>query len=293
MSQTPWDAYWQSHHTANSFGCDYTENEGPYGTVNQYWANVYASMDTSDVVVDLGAGNGALAKLALDSLGAMPCQSWVSTDLAKVNPGFSHADVAFMQVDAEAMPFENRSIDFFVSMFGIEYADLSKVFVEIERCLTMHGRFDFVIHHSESVISQQSHLTLKVTSRLLKSQSWQNLQLNEALPFPQLKSTLLSLLNELMAQAKNQNEREEVQLIGHSIYSLCQSVQTSPAVVQGLVLIQSQLEAQTVRLQQQLVASKQSDKLLQLLENSPLSCYKVTTLTYANEILGWSVVGKK
>lgn len=291
MSQSPWDTYWQSHHTANSFGCDYTENEGPYGIVNRHWLDVFQSMDATGKVVDLGAGNGALAKLALDALGKTPCASWVSSDLVKVYPSVKHEDVTFLQVNAESMPFANQSVDHFVSMFGIEYGDLQKVFDEVARCLSPRGKFDFILHHADSIISQQSKVTLAVSQRCLSSHVWDALSSYSTMPIDQVKQTLLQMLNQQMQLASNDQEREEVQLIGHSIFTLCQSMPTSAAIVKGLASIQTQLASQAVRLSQQLAASLQAKNLSHLLEDSQLSCYKISTLNSDNMLIGWQVSG--
>lgn len=73
--QQAWNAYWQQHKTSNSFGCDYTENEGPYGVVNRHWLECFDTFDSSETVCDLGAGNGALAKLFIDSRKQLNCKN--------------------------------------------------------------------------------------------------------------------------------------------------------------------------------------------------------------------------
>ena len=92
-SHNAWNAYWQEHQTSNSFGCDYSENEGPYGVVNRYWLECFDAFEPRQVICDLGAGNGALAKLFIDSRDELNCKRWLSTDIATTRLAFTHKRV--------------------------------------------------------------------------------------------------------------------------------------------------------------------------------------------------------
>lgn len=290
--QQAWNAYWEQHKTSNSFGCDYTENEGPYGVVNRHWLECFDTFDSSETVCDLGAGNGALAKLFIDSRKQLNCKKWFSTDLALTRLDFTHQKVEARRMNAEQMELIDQSIDVFVSMFGIEYADLDKVFAEINRCLSPTGRYQFLLHHQDSVITQQSRVTVNVGQRILDNAFWQTLSNLNIHSFTELKHLLLQQLNIQMQQA-SVDEQDDVKIIGHSIFSLVQSSQSTHQVIIGLTELVEQIKQQNSRLIAQIIAADQTEQLTQLLEKSSLSCYKLSILTYNKAILGWSVIGKK
>lgn len=290
--QQAWNTYWQQHQTSNSFCCDYTENEGPYGVVSRHWLACFETFDTSDIVCDLGAGNGALAKLFIDSRKKLNCKQWLSTDIALTRLDFTHQKVEARQMNAEQMELIDQKIDVFVSMFGIEYADLKNVFAEVNRNLSPTGRYQFLLHHQDSVITKQSRVTVNVGQRILDNAFWQTLSNLNTLSFTELKHLLLQQLN-IQMQKASFDEQEDVKIIGHSIFSLVQSSQSTHQVIMGLTEIVEQIKQQNSRLIAQINAAIQTQELSQLLEKSPLSCYKLSTLMYNHAILGWSVIGKK
>ena len=57
---------------------------------------------------------------------------------------------------AESVPLESGSVDAVVSVFGIEYAELSEAIPEVSRLLVPEGRFDWVVHHADSIVSRMS-----------------------------------------------------------------------------------------------------------------------------------------
>ena len=291
-SHHAWNAYWQEHQTSNSFGCEYSENEGPYGVVNQYWLECFDAFEPRQVICDLGAGNGALAKLFIDSRDELNCKRWLSTDIATTRLAFTHKRVFPATMNVENMDLEALSIDVFVSMFGIEYADLERVFVEVARCLKPNGQYQFLLHHHDSVITHQSKVTVNVGQRILDNSFWQTLSKLNTLTLQELKPLLLQQLNAQMRQASLE-EQEDVKIIGHSIFGLVQSSHSTGQVIQGVSELVEQIKQQNIRLTTQIEAAKQSQQLSRLLEKSPLSCYKLSTLTYDQAILGWSVIGKK
>ena len=283
-----WTNFWQSHDTATSFACDYSVNDGPYGVVNQHWLNALKYINKDDVVVDLGAGNGALVKLYLDEYKELGCKRWLSTDIAKVNPAIKHDFVDFIEINANDMAFHDKSVNLFISMFGIEYADLAKVFDEIDRCLAVNGRYHFVLHKLDSMISSQTVLTLSVLKRFLQSSFWQSPVALLTKPSDEVKKILLQQLR-IIYDEVDKDEKEDVQIIGHAVFHLCQSETSSAQLVKGLGILMSNLAAQEKRLKAQFASAKQTEKLLQLLEKSPLSCYKIDVLKHYNATIGWIV----
>ena len=114
-------------------------------------------------ILDIGCGNGALVIPTLEVLRA---GSYSGVDLAKVefsapakakrnsNPNFD-AEL-FGQTPAESLPFEDDSFDLASSIYGIEYSDITQSTAEIYRVLRKQGKFQALMHASESVITDMT-----------------------------------------------------------------------------------------------------------------------------------------
>ena len=114
-------------------------------------------------ILDIGCGNGALVIPTLEVLRA---GSYSGVDLAKVefsapakakrnsNPNFD-AEL-FGQTPAESLPFEDDSFDLACSIYGIEYSDITQSTAEIYRVLRKQGKFQALMHASESVITDMT-----------------------------------------------------------------------------------------------------------------------------------------
>jgi ubiquinone/menaquinone biosynthesis C-methylase UbiE len=287
-----WDQYWQDHHASNSFGCDYTENTGPYGTVNRFWLDCFATLKATDIVMDVGCGNGALAKLFLDSQVQSACQLWHSVDLAKVKFAFDHPAFSFTQADMTALPFADNSVDVCVSMFGLEYANLVDVFSELTRVQTSQQRLYAMLHHSDSVITRQSKVTHRVSEQMLSGSLFADLGVYAALNHQQLGQQLLQRLQTHL-HAAEPIEVDEVKLIGQAIFQILQSSSDSGECVTRLSQLVTQMQAQQTRLEQQILAAEQAEQLPQVLECLNLTCYKYDVLQYHNDIIGWIVTPSK
>jgi ubiquinone/menaquinone biosynthesis C-methylase UbiE len=283
-----WDQYWQEHDTSNSFACDYTENEGPYGVVNRFWLKCFEGITPSDVVMDFGCGNGALAKLYIDSRPEPECQHWHSVDLASVNVATLHPSFSFIQADMTALPFADSSVDVCLSMFGLEYANLADVFREITRLQARGPRLYAMLHHTDSIITQQSKVTHHVSKQMLTSPLFTNLDQYLGLSHQQLGQQLLQRLQTHL-HAANPVEADEVKLIGQAIFQVLQSTHVVAECVTLLSQLVTQMQAQLTRLEQQVLAAQQASSLPQVLESLNLTCYKCSVLQYHNDIIGWTV----
>jgi SAM-dependent methyltransferase len=95
-------------------------------------------------VLELAAGTGALTRTLRSSL---PEARIVATDLnpGMVQFGAAHVpDVMWRDADAEALPFEDGSIDAVVCQFGVMFfPDKPRAYGEAARVLTQGGRFLF------------------------------------------------------------------------------------------------------------------------------------------------------
>lgn len=154
-----WTHYWSSgatHSCSTSFGLSVDE-----GGLGKFWRDVFSSLSTSACIVDLATGNGGLLQMA-DNFAQAKANKWelVGVDLARPAPSWFDKEhhgktIRFLGETAmEATGLASDCADAVISQFGIEYGARDKVQAECARLLRPDGRFAFVIHHHDSVITQ-------------------------------------------------------------------------------------------------------------------------------------------
>ena len=283
-----WDAYWENNSSLNSFTFDYSSSDGPYRKVNEFWLNAFAKFTSSDTIVDLGAGNGALAHLFLQSQTHQHISKWINIDSAKAIDLIKHPVVVYQQDDMCKLSLPDDSVDHFVSMFGIEYADFSKVFPHLHRCIAVGGNFHFILHHENSVISNQSRVTINVIEQIFASRLFH--ELTKFSNLEKLKSHLLSNLNhQLNSVAKN--AEDDVKIIGQRIYNIIQLPTDLNAKVEMISALKKDMYWHLERLQQQLLAAQQVNSIEKHLQKHNFMEYSLKSITYQSDILGWSLTG--
>lgn len=150
-SRLAWTRYWQAgalHSCATSFTGNY---EGP---IADFWRAVFARLAPGDRVLDVASGNGALARLLLDTR-QEPSISCDSVDLAPVAPAWlgtlpssQGARVRFFgSTRAEELPFADGTYALATSQFGLEYTELDRSVAELRRVLRRPAALAAVIHH--------------------------------------------------------------------------------------------------------------------------------------------------
>ena len=150
-SRLAWARYWQAgalHSCATSFSGNY---DGP---IADFWRSVFAPLSPGDRVLDVASGNGALARMLIDTRteASITCDS---VDLAPVTPAWlsalppgQAARVRFFgSMHAEALPFTEGTYALAISQFGLEYTDLDRSVPELLRVLRRPATFAAVIHH--------------------------------------------------------------------------------------------------------------------------------------------------
>lgn len=285
-----WDSYWANNNSTNSFEFDYSATDGPYGSINNFWQEVFQKFTKNEIVADLGAGNGALANLFVQSRKQLNCQKWINIDSANTKAVIKHKQVHYKQDNIEELSLLDASIDHFISMFGLEYAHLTKSLIHIKRCLKEYGQFHFIMHHKDSVISSQSALTIEVFEGIIASGLLHNLgQLKD---HTSLKRHLLTGLNkELHSRASKYHD--DVKLIGENIYFILKSTTNIAVCIKHLQYLLEDLQLQIIRLQQQLSAADQVTTIKEQLQSYGFSKCSLKELKYNNDILAWVLIGSK
>ena len=285
---TSWSEYWQNNQTANSFVCEYNFAEGPYGVVNAYWQSVFKKFTINDTILDIGAGNGALAKLFLDFFPHNQMPQWISSDIAKVKPSLNHPNLEFRQISAEDTKLESLSVSHCISMFGIEYSVLPLAINEVSRILAPNGHCHFIMHHPKSVISFQSKITLEVLKRFTSDSFWTNTYYLSRFTYNELKNACLYNLKDHLEKV-NQAEKKDVQLIGNHVFQIMQLNQDVSLLVKDLHKMVIGFFAQIQRLQDQLNSASQAKEVLSNLDKLNFSRCELKNLEYNQSIIGYEL----
>jgi ubiquinone/menaquinone biosynthesis C-methylase UbiE len=151
-----WSRYWQNPFIT-TFGQVFPANYD--GSFLEFWQRELKGPLRE--VVDVGCGNGALSWIADELLNRPTGRVRITgIDAAAIDPfaalGRSAAATPQLRfignTPIERMPFADASIDFVISQFGLEYADIDASVAEIARVLRPGGRLACVMHHAESTI---------------------------------------------------------------------------------------------------------------------------------------------
>lgn len=285
-----WDSYWANNNSTNSFEFDYSTSDGPYGIINAFWQKVFQQFAEPELVVDLGAGNGALANLFVQNRSQLNCHQWINIDSANAQNVIKHKQVQYKKDNIEALSLPDASVDHFISMFGLEYALFSKSLIQIKRCLKESGQFHFIMHHKDSVISLQSAITIEVFEDVLASGLLDKLaQYKE---HSSLKRHLLTALNKQL-HSKAAKYHDDVKLIGQNIYYILESTTEVATCIERLHDLTEDLALQVIRLQQQVSAANQVSTIKALLPSVGFSNYSLKELKFNDDILAWVLTGHK
>jgi ubiquinone/menaquinone biosynthesis C-methylase UbiE len=285
-----WENYWESNASMSSFAFDYSATEGPYKRINKFWVRAFEEFTLSDTIVDLGAGNGALVHLFLQSKGLQYIEKWLNIDSAKAVARIEHSTVTYQQDDMCELSLPDNSVNHFVSMFGLEYGDFSKTVPHLYRCLRLGGQFHFILHHQDSIVSKQSRVTISVIEKVLASNLLNNL--TQFVSLEELKTHLLFGLNQTV-QSVEEHALDDVKIIGKGIYNIIHSSKDLTNKVDMLLSLKKDMLWQIERLQQQLAGAQQVKSLSAFLHKNAFGEYSLAPLSYENEILCWSLTGTK
>lgn len=167
-NQDAWARYWRSG-SLTSFGDVFSK--GYEGELRELWLQFFDELPQSAVVVDLGAGNGALEEIAQKYCAESGSSLTVhAIDMSPTLPSrFKGEEVAtnceivwHTGTRNESTGLGDRSVDAVVGNYAFEYGDDEKTIREIGRILKADGRCHFLMHHCKSTIIVGSRVELAI-----------------------------------------------------------------------------------------------------------------------------------
>ncbi|MDW8480173.1 MAG: class I SAM-dependent methyltransferase [Xanthomonadales bacterium] len=180
-----WSLYWARGHLHSCPG-SYAGNYG--GAIGAFWRGVMGGWTGADRVLDLGTGNGALVRLALEHGHVPQPPQLVAVDLAKPRPswlgewGARASRVLFLGgVRMESLPFADAVFTRIVSQFAVEYGEHPATLEECRRVLGPGGELAAVLHHADSLFAAVAREELRHLDWIL-GESGLSLAVGAALP---------------------------------------------------------------------------------------------------------------
>lgn len=161
--QAHWSAFWNQGH-ATTFGDFF--RDGYQGSIGRWISEASAAWPQEGQLLDLGCGNCGL----LTSILELGCSlSYVGVDPAEVI--VNERAQALLETKpntiqllsgqgAEKVALPDQSTQAAVSIFGFEYAQSTTAIPELSRLLAPGGTFHFLMHHSDSIVTQMSKRAL-------------------------------------------------------------------------------------------------------------------------------------
>ncbi len=162
-----WSQYWQQGYLT-SFGSSIKNNY--QGVIKECWFRFFDKLTEQDKVLDIGTGNGALIALA-QAHPSLDC-NFVGIDYANVNVCdkslIGKRNIEFISnVQAEDMIFDASKFTAAIAQFSLEYTNVEQSIEEVSRVLVNKGKFQFVCHHSDSLIVQPNNKLLQTALKIL------------------------------------------------------------------------------------------------------------------------------
>ena len=156
-----WDSYWAYGRLTSlphEFSGNYT------GPVAEYWTKQFAGLENGARVLDLCAGNGAVALLAIEWARQQDLTIEVhAVDASRIDPAAAARAFPGQQdllsaihfhpgQPVENLDFQSASFDLLTSQYGIEYCEWPKAAAEVVRVLRPGGHFVMLCHSTSSDI---------------------------------------------------------------------------------------------------------------------------------------------
>jgi hypothetical protein len=186
MKNKAWSSYWK---ISGVSGC--TQSVG--GVLNQrlseFWAGNIKECNQESIILDLACGDGFIGKvlqstqMGIDYLGLDYAKITESNATLGTNTLLGNVDLENPADLKQLSTFPK--VSYLVSQFGIEYCDIKTVLNNVRHLLSDKARFQFLMHHSESILAVTSCSENKVLAILLTELFAENKLLNTLIALSQ------------------------------------------------------------------------------------------------------------
>lgn len=154
LRERAWSSYWA---TGALQSCP-DPAAADYGPVtSRFWLAFLAGLGSDSRLLELGCGNGALVKLAMER--GPQAGDWRidAIDLARLQPWMDFGPAAQARVrfhgetSMESLPFENQSFSHVASHYAIEYAEQERAWSEVFRVCRPGASIALILHYRDSL----------------------------------------------------------------------------------------------------------------------------------------------
>jgi len=155
-SQSAWSHYWRRGHLHSCPGAF----QGNYeDSIREFWHSTFAELGEHSRVLDIGTGNGAIARLALD-FAASRSFSWQieGIDAADIQSADSPINSGQCKLilrgnqSSEHLDHADDSVNLVTSQYAIEYTRVDLSLAQVARVLVPGGIAAFIAHHADADI---------------------------------------------------------------------------------------------------------------------------------------------
>lgn len=162
--QSLWSTFWQEFSLENApqDRC-YVPGDGRQA-VDQHWMRLADGLHDGARVIDLGCGAGVVGSTLLRRRKDLHINGvdWANVPKTNLTNLTIHPWVRM-----EDLPFGDKCFDAAVSLFGIEYGNIEKTALELERVLKTGARFSFLVHHRASEIVREGSARRRALKELI------------------------------------------------------------------------------------------------------------------------------
>lgn len=150
--QSAWTDYWKNGPTESMPA---EKASGLLEALDSAWSSFFSGLPDGAKVLDLATGGGDVVRHAASAGRAFEITGVDIADLSAVSAAVASPHIRFVgNTDLSSLPFADASFDAITSQFGFEYSDLQASSREAMRVLAPGGRGLFVLHRSDSAITQ-------------------------------------------------------------------------------------------------------------------------------------------